>query len=622
MKSPLFFLPLVSLIFGAVDAVTVNDPITFATQDYDYIVVGTGCAGMAIASLLSENFRVGVIEAGPVVTDVDIVNVPGMIGRDEVGTYDWNYTTVANNDTGVPSVTWPRGKILGGSSALNYLVWNAGAEIEYDILEQLGNPDWNWDTLSYYRKQAETWTEPSAYDEQGYNVYPSSQYAGHSGPTQVSFGRYVSAIARVWVDAMEYLGINRNNNPLSGTSIGVTSASSNIRPNNQTRHYSAPAYYFPVENRETLTVIPESLVTRVNFQSQGDELIATGVTFMNNGQVYNVTVSKDVIISAGSVNTAQILELSGIGEKDVLDAYGIEQLLDLPVGENLQDHCFLYKAEGIVTLDDTLGNATFSDEQLALWQEADPNNPSIFAMAVPSVAYLNLEQLLGTDAAQQSISQAEQFVASQNNSVYYDVWQAQLQLLRDSSVAQAELLFIEGTSYDYVNHQARVRLLATLQHSWSRGYVHIQSNDPTVYPLIQPNYLASPLDVQALAAGVEYTLAIGKTVHGCLRRSSLMPNAPGNTSQYSDILALDQNLTTTIDDWIHSYIGTEYHPIGTASMLPQGKGGVVDPRLIVYGTKNLRVVDMSILPIHIGAHPMATIVGIAQHAAAFIKEGY
>ncbi|KAL1744312.1 GMC oxidoreductase [Schizophyllum fasciatum] len=590
-------------------AVTITDPAAFAASAFDYIVVGAGSAGMTVAARLSEDpsVKVGVIEAGDTALGEDKIDVPGMFGAGIGTVYDWNYTTEAQQN-GVPSRPWPRGRVVGGSSALNFLVWDRPSKADYDVWEKLGNDGWNWDRLLAYIKKAETWTEPSADEEAGLHANPDPSYFGNSGPVHVSFGNHISKATQSWIPALEALGIARNDNPLSGNNIGANQSPSDIRPSNSSRAYSAAAYYYPNEARENLVLLPGALVTGINFDANGGSLTATSVSFVKGGSSYNATVAKEVVLSAGTVNTPQILELSGIGKADVLSAAGVPQLLDLPVGENLQEHTYssiaFEVANGTDTLDRLRNDPGWQAEQLANWRSGAP---SVYDQAVPSLGYVTLPQLVGDTKAAKLLAGVQAYVAAQKDSVYYPIMEAQLDLLADNTVGQMELIAIDGfyaasgapeAGKEYITY------LAANQHAFSRGSIHIASKNASQYPKIQANYFDVDFDLDVQTAGTEKMIEVARS---------------GPFADYVGAQVVPPSDVKDLREFSKTTLATEYHPVGTASMLPRDKGGVVDAQLKVYGTSNLRVADASVVPIHIAAHMQATVVGIGETAADIIK---
>ncbi|CBQ68668.1 related to Glucose oxidase [Sporisorium reilianum SRZ2] len=585
-----------------------SDPASFASKQYDYLIVGAGTAGLAVAARLSEGgkYKVGVLEAGGNGFGVGIIDTPGQFGADLGTVYDWNYTTVAQN--GVPSSGWPRGKVLGGSSALNFLVWDRSSRYEIDAWEQLGNPGWNWNNLYAAMKKSEHFHAPSQQNADLLGVKPVASDYGSSGPIQVAFPNYISQQVRRWIPALMELGIPKNDQPLAGENVGVSQQPSDINPSNYTRSYSAPAYLFPNQARSNLNVLTNALVSKVNFDTSCGSNWASGVTFTSNGQTYTVNATKEVILSGGTVNTPQILELSGIGSKDVLTKAGVKVVYEnANVGENLQDHTYsatVYNLKpGFKTLDSLRSNTTFAAEQAAAYKA---NQTSILTETVPSISYVSLARVVGQKRAAAMIAEVAKYVASVR-APYKQTLIKQLEFLTafPDKVGQMELIGIDGyfagTGVPKAN-ETYFTILAANQHAFARGSIHITSNDPAKYPTIDPKYFSVPFDLEIASAGTNYTRKVGlsKTYSDMV----VGEYWPGNVDiqQYTK--------TTSV---------TEYHPIGTASMLPRSQGGVVDASLKVYGTDNLRVVDASIIPLHVAAHIQATIYGVAEFGAQIIK---
>lgn len=492
-------------------------------------------------------------------------------------------------------------------------MWDRASEVEYDAWEKLGSPGWNWKNLYHYMKKSEEFTAPPASDAEKLHIAPNSSDYGSSGPVKVSFPRYVSEQVQNWIPALQSLGIPKNDDPLAGNNVGASVQPSNIDPYNSTRSYSAPAYLFPNAARPNLAVQTDALVTKINFApalSSKADLKATGISFVSGSKTYTVKVNKEVIVAGGSVNTPAILEHSGIGNKTILAKAGVKQLIDLPaVGENLQDHSYSSAAyelkDGHVTLDTLRNNATFAREQTDLYKA---NKTSILDETVPAIAYVSLPKLVGNETADQLIAEAAAYV-EQSTAPYKATLQMQIDYLQNhpDTVSQMELIGIDGyfaTSGAPVPNKTYITYLAAQQHLLSRGTVHINSSDATVYPVISPNYYSVPFDVKVATAGTAYM----RKIAGAEQYASYIAKeaVPGEGADL-------QNYTTTVG------FTTEYHPIGTASMLPRNKGGVVDPTLKVYGTCNVRVVDASIIPVHISAHIQATVYGVAEFAADIIR---
>lgn len=601
----------------------VSDPSAFASKSYDYVVVGAGTAGLAVAARLSQNgkYSVGVLESGPSGFGDPINDIPGQFGANLNTKYDYNYTTDANAQTGVAARPWPRGHVVGGSSALNFLVWDAASKAEYDAWEQLGNSGWNWDSMNKYMKKAETFTTPSAEQQQQLHINVNPSNYGHSGPIKASFPRYVSKQVQNWIPALQALGIPKNDEPLAGDNTGASVQPSNINVYNSTRSYSAPAYFFPNAARPNLALLPSARVDKINFglasavrKALGVNQKASSVSFTSNGKSYKVRVNKEVIVSGGTVNSPQILELSGIGNPTVLSKAGVKTIINNPnVGENLQDHTYSYAAyelkDGNPTLDSLRWNTTFAAEQKQLYAN---NQTSILDETVPSIAYVSVERILGSSNASKLIDQAASYVNSVN-APYKATLKKQLEYLQKypDQISQMELIGIDGffasSGFVPANGKNYITFLSASQHLLARGYIHIKSQKSADAPTIQPNYYNNQFDTGLAVAGLRYLRKIA------------------GTSQYSSYIAQEvvpgKNLTSDSD--LTAFLKTtgtmtEYHPIGTCSMLPRNAGGVVDANLIVYGTSNVRVVDASTSPVMISAHLQRGVYGIAEKAADLI----
>jgi choline dehydrogenase-like flavoprotein len=534
--------------------------------------------------------------------------------------YDYNYTTEANSETGVGALGWPRGRVVGGSSALNFLVWDAASEQEYDAWEELGNPGWNWKMMDKFMRKAENFTAPSARVEDLLDTEVVESNYGSNGPTQVSFTRYVSKQVQNWIPALKTLGIAGNDEPLAGKNVGASVQPANINARNSTRSYSAPAYYYPNQGRKNLALLPNAVVQHLNWATSGKAKsnlkTASGVTFENGGKYYNVTAKKEVIISGGAVNSPQILELSGVGKKSVLKAAGITQVIENDnVGENLQDHTYSYVtlkvANGTTTLDSLKWNTTFASEQAALYAAG---KVSILDETVPSIAYISAKTLLGnkTEAA---IKKAVSYVKTVS-APYKATLQKQLDFLQKypDTISQMELIGVDGyfagVASGFEAGSNYITFLSASQHLLARGSVHINSKNPSVQPTIQPNYYNNDFDATVAVEAIRMLRKIGNTKeYSYANGGEVVPGSDVQTD--AQILAFLKGTGGTT---------TEYHPCASVSMLPANKGGVVSPKLLVYGTENVRVIDASIIPLHVSAHIQRTTLGVAEFGAKLVLD--
>ncbi|GAA5883723.1 hypothetical protein JCM16303_004791 [Sporobolomyces ruberrimus] len=580
----------------------------------DYVVVGGGNAGLAVAARLSKskkNYNVVVLEAGQNDPTNTGILVPGLAGSTLGNTsVDWAFSTVPQEHADGRSVFTPRGKTLGGSSALNLLVYTRPDAFDLDLWETMGNKGWNWKGLLPYFKSAEKWTPPRNVKSEGKGVkvaYNSSVH-GIFGPIAGSYPPYLAPSFNGFFKSIRSLGIPEAKDLSAGDSNGISFAASTQHPDTQTRATSTD--YLRIA--KTLTVITGAQVTKINWQSEktsNGNIVASGVSFVptgsNSTEALTINVSREVVLSAGSIQTPQLLELSGVGNTSILEPLGIKPVVDLPgVGSNLNDHpaqVNVYKLKSNVESLDNLADPSFL--QTALGQYA--HGQGILTEALSPLAYIKLDQFL----SKADLAKIDELRSQASNPQLSPVqFAATSSLFEADKVNFLELLGINvyfGNSTATAN-TTYISLAGCLQHALSRGSVHIKSAEPLSAPLIDPAYLQSPLDLFLLAKSAQF-----------IRKVASQPAL----AQYIESEAepgLDVQTDAQFEAWIRSVVRTEYHPVGTAAMLPRKDNGVVDPWLSVYGTRNVRVVDMSIAPIHVASHTQSLAYAIAEKAAAIM----
>jgi choline dehydrogenase-like flavoprotein len=557
---------------------------------------------VAFATRLSQRLAdssVLIIEAGPDGRDEAGIYIPGRKGSILGSKYDWNFTTIPQAGANGRTIPQNRGRVLGGCSALNLLSWDRGAAADYDAWEELGNPGWNATSMFTVMRQAEE-----------YHITPANGSAelegyGIEGPINFVINRLAPPQQEQFFPAMQSLGLSQTERYLDGELIGYMRHTSNIQPSNYTRSYST-AYL--ADATDNLHVLLETEVAKVIID---DAAHATGVT-LKDGTTINA--SKEVILSAGTIQSAQLLELSGVGQKTILEAAGVKQKVELPgVGENLQDHVRIvntYRIRKNNTTPDSLRlNTTYAAEQLALWRQ---NETGLYDSTSSGYAYLQWDQIL--DDTSSLVAQAN---SSANRSNVIDV--KKLQNLEDLSklVPQAEVLFSDGylgaKGYPVANSSfygsSFFALIGVLQHPLSRGSSHITCASFTAKPRFDPNYLSNPYDLQGVAHIAKYLRTIAQTP----------PMSYAWTAEYEPGL----DVVATDEDWLEyarSNMASIWHPVGTCAMLPKEDGGVVNAELKVYGVQRLRVVDASIMPALVSGHIQSGVYGIAERAAQIVSE--
>ncbi|KAJ6625796.1 GMC oxidoreductase-domain-containing protein [Mycena sp. CBHHK59/15] len=547
-----------------------------------------GTAGNVIANRLSENpeFSVLVLEAG--ISNVDVLGsiVPFYCSRSVP--YDWNYTTVPQVGLNGQIVTYPRkvaiknGRILGGSSSINCLVYSRGSREDFDRYAELsGDSGWSWDSLQPYIRKNERFSPPADHHNTSGQFNPAVH--GFKGLLGVSLAGYAHPFSQRVFNAVNEMSAEfpYNVDMNSGSQIGIGWTQATIRGGE--RSSSATAYLAPnFLQRPNLDVLINTQVTRV---LQTGSLTFRGVEFAADAQAprHRVTARKEVILSAGTVGTPNVLMHSGIGNSSTLARLGIKPLHNLPsVGQNLSDHTFLgnqWSVNSTDTYETAVRNATLAEEQFAQWN-ATRTGPLVDT-TITQVGWLRIPD---------NASIFEQF--------------------RDPAAgphtAHYELLFTNGLIRPPTPPTGNFMGIGTaVVTPVSRGTITLNSSNPFDAPLIDPNLLGSEFDLFVMREAVKN-----------VQRFVTAPAWNGY------ILASQINATTDaeLDDYIRSESSSEYHPVGTAAMSPKGAVyGVVDPDLRVKGVVGLRVVDASVLPIVPAAHTQAAVYMFAERAADLIK---
>ncbi|KAM5533331.1 hypothetical protein V8D89_013005 [Ganoderma adspersum] len=594
-------------------------PEQFASTTFDYIVVGGGTAGLVVAARLTEdpNVTVGVIEAGEWEPDLPSINIPGLSGS-IIGNpkYDWSFLTVPQKGANGRQVYHPRGKVIGGSSAMNILIYDRASAREYDAIEALGNPGWNWNEFLKYFKKAETTLPPDPDVAAKHHLRDIDfRIHGDSGPLVKSYAAHYSigALHDPLVETFKNLEVPINYDANDGNKLGFTSTFTTVDSRTATRTCSGKSYLEPNAERKNLTVLTGATATRVTFLTGSSPLKATGVEFLRAEKTYNVAVAKEVLLAGGTFQTPQILELSGIGNKDILSKHGIETLIDNPsVGENLQDHCWSYAIREIDPKHETFDQAQ-QPERVALAQELFQSKKGPLSSA-PSVifAFLNAKTFASTGQIDQWRQEVQLTASAVPQGLRKRLDKQVEWFLNDNSVEGELMLFAGFLPYAGIKPPSEtdhyMTIVSTVMHPLSRGSVHIASGDPTAPPAIDPNYLAHPQDLQMSLSLMKLALKVFETKPLADDVRQLVAPSPKQA-------ATDEGLI----EHIKNSCSCVFHPVGTASMLPREDGGVVDPQLRVYGTANLRVVDASILPMQLSAHTQGTVYALAEKAADVIK---
>lgn len=526
---------------------------------YDYIVIGAGSAGCVMANRLSEDSdkTVLLLEAGGKDSN-PWIHVPiGYFKTMHNPKTDWCYMTEPDPGINGRQLQWPRGKVLGGSSSLNGLLYVRGQKEDYDDWAALGNKGWSYDEVLPYFKKSEN-------QERG-----ADKYHGVGGPLAVSNIRIKREICDKFISAAEQVGIPRNDDSNGESQEGVGYFQLTINRNG-TRCSTAVGFLRPALKRNNLTAVTKAQVDRIEFEGNR----ATGVTFTVKGIKHTVQCNGEVVLSAGAINSPQILMLSGIGANDELAKHNIKQVKELPgVGKNLQDHLqirTIYKVNKPITLNDEV------------------NNP--IRKVLMGMEYA----LFRTGPLTMAASQVCIFTKTDKSMQRPDI-QYHLQPLSADKPADGTHRFSAFTA-------SVCQLRPT-----STGHIELKSADPKEYPAIHPNYLATEEDQKTAIESIKVTRNI-------INAPALAPliqeeHEPGVQHQTdAELLEYARNRATTI-----------YHPTGTCKM-GHDDMAVVDDRLRVHGIEGLRVVDCSIMPVIVSGNTNAPAIMIAEKASDMIKQ--
>ncbi|KAG8162579.1 hypothetical protein KVR01_008344 [Diaporthe batatas] len=594
----------------------------FCNDPFDFLVVGGGTAGLAVAARLSEqsSLRVGVLEAGPEVEGNERVDVPGWFGTTLGTDLDWQFETTAQAGLGGRTLKWSRGKGVGGTSLLNFMTWNRASRQDYDAWENLGCKGWGWDSLLSFFKKSETFHAPSRETSLVNKAYYDPKGFGTQGPIDVSYATEYSASHQYWHDTLQQLGVHTNKSHMMGSNVGAWTNLGSITPRTCTRSSSATAYYRPRRDRGNLVVLSEALVNKVILEEDNSSWTARGVEFVHNGQTLSAFASKEVIICAGTVQSPQILELSGIGNPDVLRNAGVETFVPSPfVGENLQDHIM---AASIYEVDSSLPNPDDlkidTNAAAAACEQYKSNGTGPLTILSNSICYLGLSQIMSekefSQLADKAKSSRDDF--PERNHIRRTRFDAS-----SPRLGQIEYIFDLGNwnPYFHPDHASTGKkygtMLQILQYPFSRGSVHIRSAKANEKPTIDPQYY------QGDSGSIDLDIMVE-----CAKFAEKVTNTPPLSNIVHNRVVPPQSARTDgeLMDWLVRETITDWHPIGTCGMGGDRgiAGGVVDERLRVYGVKALRVVDASIMPMQISAHLQATVYAIAEKGAHMILEDW
>lgn len=519
-------------------------------MSYDYIVIGAGSAGCVVANRLSEraDLKILLLEAGGPDAEQNI-HVPAAFPHLFKTPFDWAYETEPQVHCNGRKEYMPRGKVFGGSSSINAMIYQRGNPANYDAWAALGNEGWAWEDVLPYFKKAEN-------QERGESVHH-----GVGGPVNVADLRDPNLLSLALVQASQEQGYSHNTDFNGETQEGF--GLYQVTQKNGLRHSAAAAYLHPALVRENLTAVPFAQVQHLTFNGTR----CTGVVYQKEGETHTVQANHEVIICTGTINSPQLLMLSGVGPKETLGKLGIPVVMDLPgVGQNLQDHLMV-------------PIAYHATQPVSLAAATDPEEATKF-------------QANGMGMLTSNIGEAGGFI----------------KLNPDSPAPELQFHFAPGW---FIMHGAGnpeghgLTLAPGVVGVKSVGSLTLRSANPNDPPMIDPNYLAEDADMEVLVEGVK----IGRKI----LNSPAFDVYRGEEYLPGTAVQSDEDIREFIRNWVQNI----YHPVGTCKM-GNDPMAVVNTNLQVHGIQGLRVADASIMPFIINANTNNPCIMIGEKCADLI----
>ncbi|KAK5642162.1 hypothetical protein RI129_008329 [Pyrocoelia pectoralis] len=559
-------------------------PKTKQYSDYgtfDYIVVGAGSAGAVIANRLTENAtrNVLLLEAGEHATN--FTNIPGAMPYICGLENNWSYKSTSQKTAclGLKNQQGPlhRGKGIGGSSMINALLYVRGHKRDYDNWYAQGNPGWSYNDVLPYFKKFENFTSGD------------SEYRGKEGYLNIMEWKETNPQSEAFLEANKILG-RKEVDYNAKEQLGYARVQLNVR--NGKRESTGNAFLVPIMNRSNLEILTGSYVIKILINKNKK---AFGVLFTRNGKVFVAKSRRDIIISAGAIGSPQLLMLSGIGPKSHLESLNIRVKQDLPVGEHLEDHSFFSYL-------DFTTNYTEPESGLEekLQKYLNGNGPLTNPLNAHVVTFYKSKYEQIHDYPDVEILMVPSI---NSNTITHKFWN-----LGDETT---------NTILKDYNPQSTFTLIGILFRPKSVGKFRLKSADPFEYPLIDPMYLSdlNDEDIDILYEGIQFMLKLTETLP-FQKLDTKLRHAPLPACQIHNYLSRKYWLC-----FLRQLVCGVFHLIGTCKMGPHpSEGAVVDPELKVFGIRNLRVADASIIPSSISGHTNAPSIMIGEKAADLIKK--
>ena len=586
---------------------------------YDYVIVGGGTAGLTVANRLSKHFTVAVIEAGGFyeIENSNLTEVPAndvyYLGKSPLWNsplIDWLQYTTPQAGLNGESVLFSQGhtlvsfllrmsndrctqRIQGGSSARNFMWYHRGPRRTYDIWQNVtGDDNWTWNNFLPYLKKPVEFTPPGEYPANLTPKYDESDYSANGGPLQVSYPRFLAPSGAYIGAGLTELGLPELPGMVNGNLLGWMSCGCKIDPTGQTRSSAETSMLRQaIKTNFNLQVYTQALAKKILFNDKNRAVgVKIQVSGVGSGQViFNLRASKEVIVSAGAFRSPQLLMVSGIGPKETLEANDIEVISERKcVGQNLWDHIWVaITREFNVVTAAALGDPSFlaqSNAEYVQNRTGINTNPAGTLIAFEKLPPGSISETTRRDL----------------DSTFGGGWPDVEYFSQDAYA---------GTNDDYLLSAPNIRnysaVAATVVAPFSRGNVTIRSKDTNIHPVVNPNWLTDPRDMEVLVAGF-------KRVRQLFNTDAVAPGLIGEEVYPGENVTTDAQIEAVIRKSADSV----FHPAGTARMGRENdEDAVLDSKARVIGVKGLRVVDASAFPALPPGHPQGTVYGFAEKIA-------
>lgn len=532
-----------------------------AAQTYDFIVVGAGSAGAVVANRLSAGgeFRVLCLEAGSEGSDYIWSRIPAGVAKlIENPKVNWCYRSEPDEGSGQRDIEVPRGKMLGGSSSINGMVFVRGQRQDYDHWAQLGNRGWSYADILPLFKMMESY-------EGG-----DDAYRGRDGVLKVTDSPKLSPFFDKLIQSAEKCGIPYNADYNGDSQEGIAMTQATI--NKGRRMSTAYCYLDPARSRPNLTIEQGAMAETLILEGKR----CVGVRYSVNGEKREARASREVVVSGGSINSPKLLELSGIGQPELLKSHGIEVVHELPgVGENLRDH---YSPRMKYSI--TEPNATFNERGTGLRLVGEALKYGLFRKGFLGLSTVPIRMYFRTREGLES---------------------------PDATVSFMPFLTERVNKERRIAKQCGITMNVNVLRSESLGSIHIKSANPAQPPAIRFNFLSAEMD----RSGVVFAMRKGREVMNTSPVADIVGEEMAPGAQYQS----DEELL----EWVRNNAETTYHPVGTCKM-GQDPRAVVDDRLRVHGIEGLRVADASIMPTLTSGNTNAPSIMIGEKCSAMVLE--